>query len=162
MYKVLIHRTFWSFWQPREVGSNREDCPVPWGEVCGEGGLGKYDFPKEVGLTSAPRSLPAQHAFLEDHKPRRPSVPPPGFGAWFSLRTGMKSLSHELRFTPAGSWRPEPAGSSRSLSLSPWNAGENTIRTSSCTGWNLVWLRVSCSPVFTLVQKQETVGLGEQ
>lgn len=62
-------------------------------------------------------SLPAQHAFLENHKPWRPSVPPPGFGARFSLRTGMKTLPRELLFPPEGNWRPEPSGNFLCLSL---------------------------------------------
>lgn len=95
----------------------------------------------------------------------------------------MKSLPHELLFTPEGSWRPEPIGISLSLSppplppslpsssppslspslrLSPWNNWREHNQNQQLQGTKLIFAESELQPVFIFVQKQETVGLREQ
>lgn len=58
----------------------------------------------------------------------------------------MRSLSGELLSTPEGSQRLEPAGDSV---FAPWNAGENTIRTTAAD-----LAKRQPQPVFILMQKR--------
>lgn len=58
----------------------------------------------------------------------------------------MRSLSGELLSTPEGSQRLEPAGDSV---FAPWNAGENTIRTTAAD-----LAKSQPQPVFILMQKR--------